>query len=224
MNPAQIEEAGSILQETAVDCKITLLEAKASSQASNGEVSTDKRWYGEKWLEYHPANLCTPANISPDCHVNNVMYNRYAESARVNWTLNFAAMDPQHKAEWMELMTPKSVGLILRSIKTDYKFLRDNPSENSDHFILDVMILSEAQRRPAARCVEDIVTYDYRTAKKSPLPPFMIKKLQETFKLQEEAKEKNSNRVRVLLDRVRELEKSSWDRPDAKEDFGSANQ
>ena len=52
----------------------------------------------------------------------------------------------------------------------------------------------------------------------------MIKKLQETFKLQEEAKEKNSNRVRVLLDRVRELEKSRWDRPDAKEDFGSANQ
>jgi hypothetical protein len=51
------------------------------------------------------------------------MYNRYAESARVNWTLNFAANDPQHKAEWMELMTPKSVGLILRSIKTDYKFV-----------------------------------------------------------------------------------------------------
>jgi hypothetical protein len=52
-----------------------------------------------------------------------VMYNRYAESARVNWTLNFAASDPQHRAEWMELMTPKSVGLILRSIKTDYKFV-----------------------------------------------------------------------------------------------------
>jgi hypothetical protein len=51
------------------------------------------------------------------------MYNRYAESARVNWTLNFAASDPKHKAEWMELMTPKGVGLILRSIKTDYKFV-----------------------------------------------------------------------------------------------------
>lgn len=51
------------------------------------------------------------------------MYNRYAESARVNWTLNFAAGDPQHRAEWLELMTPKSIGLILRSIKTDYKFV-----------------------------------------------------------------------------------------------------
>ncbi|KAI4633510.1 hypothetical protein J4E80_000876 [Alternaria sp. BMP 0032] len=157
------------------------------------------------------------------------MYNRYAESARVNWTLNFAASDPQHKAEWMELMTPKSVGLILRSIKTDYKVtvlhkLRDKPTQDTDHFLLDVLILSEAQRRPAARCTEDIVVYDYRTAKKSPLPSFMIQKFQETFNLQEEAKEKNSNRVRGLLDRVRQLEKGSWDRPDAKEDFGSAAQ
>lgn len=51
------------------------------------------------------------------------MYNRYAESARVNWTLNFAASDPKHKAEWLELVTPNSIGLILRSIKTDYKFV-----------------------------------------------------------------------------------------------------
>jgi hypothetical protein len=52
------------------------------------------------------------------------MYNRYAESARVNWTLNFAnVIDPAHKAEWRELMTPRSIGLILRSIRTDYKFV-----------------------------------------------------------------------------------------------------
>lgn len=62
-----------------------------------------------------------------DCatgHVNNVVYNRYAESARVNWALNFAAADPAHRAEWLELMTPKGIGLILRSIRTDYKFVR----------------------------------------------------------------------------------------------------
>lgn len=65
-------------------------------------------------------------------HVNNVMYNRYAESARVNWTLNFAAMDPTHKKEWLELMSPKSIGLILRSIKTDYKFVSTTaPSRKS---------------------------------------------------------------------------------------------
>lgn len=53
------------------------------------------------------------------------MYNRYAESARVNWTVNFAASDAEHKREWLELMTPKKVGLILRSIKTDYKFVSE---------------------------------------------------------------------------------------------------
>ncbi|KAA8613398.1 4HBT-2 domain containing protein [Pyrenophora tritici-repentis] len=245
MNSTQIEEAGSILQETTTGCEYCYQikkstdkhqltsffkgenlwpEAKGSSQASSGEVSTDRKSFGEKCMVGHPTT----------CHVNNVMYNRYAESARVNWTLNFAASDPQHKAEWMELMTPKSIGLILRSIKTDYKFpmkwpdritvlhkLRDNPTENTDHFILDVLILSEAHRRPAARCVEDIVVYDYQTAKKSSLPPFMISKFQETFRLQEQAKETNSNRVRALLNRVRGLERSSWDRTDAKEDFGS---
>lgn len=51
------------------------------------------------------------------------MYNRYAESARVNWTLKFASQDAAHKKEWLELMSPKSIGLILRSIKTDYKFV-----------------------------------------------------------------------------------------------------
>jgi hypothetical protein len=51
------------------------------------------------------------------------MYNRYAESARVNWTRNFAASDPTHEKQWMELITPKSIGLILRSITTDYKFV-----------------------------------------------------------------------------------------------------
>lgn len=100
--------------------------------------------------------------------------------------------------------------------------LRNKPEQDTDHFILDVLILSEAHRRAAARCVEDIVVYDYRSAKKSPLPSFMVDKFKRIFELQEEAKERNSGRVKTLLNRVRELEKSSWDRPDAVEDLGSA--
>jgi acyl-CoA thioesterase FadM len=71
-------------------------------------------------LEYHD----TPNDVTG--HVNNVMYNRYAESARVNWTRNFAASDPKHEKQWMELITPKSIGLILRSITTDYKFVSNH--------------------------------------------------------------------------------------------------
>ncbi|KAJ4348518.1 uncharacterized protein N0V89_009895 [Didymosphaeria variabile] len=101
--------------------------------------------------------------------------------------------------------------------------LRSKPKADTDHFILDVLILSELHRRVAARCVEDIVIYDYKAAKKSSMKPFMVEKLQETFELQERAKEKYGNKALELIRRVQALEKSSWDRPDAKEDFGSAN-
>lgn len=100
--------------------------------------------------------------------------------------------------------------------------LRDKPKSDTDHFILDVLILSELHRRPAARCVEDIVVYDYKAGRKSSMKPFMVQKLQQTFDLQEQAKETFGNKVMGVMRRVRELEKSSWDRPDAKEDFGSA--
>lgn len=194
-----------------------------------------------------------------DCsvgHVNNVVYNRYAESARIRWAHKYAThVDPGHQQAWCDLWTPKGVGLILRSIRTDFKFvcacirgsvtrpmadalqpmtwpdhisvyhkLASQPTKETDSFILDVLILSERHQRPAARCVEDIVVYDYKKGKKAPLKPFMVEAFQETWRLQEEAKKKNSDRVRRLLDQVRRLEQGSWDRPDAKEDLGSAGQ
>lgn len=102
-----------------------------------------------------------------------------------------------------------------------YHKLRSAPTASTDSFILDVLILSEKHQRPAARCVEDIVVYDYRQGKKSPLRDFMVEEFQETFKLQEEAKQRNEGRVRDLLDRVQKLESESWDRADAAEDMGA---
>jgi hypothetical protein len=84
------------------------------------------------------------------------------------------------------------------------------------------MILSEAQQRPAARCVEEIVTYDYSSAKKTTLPAYMVKAFGETFDAQEKAKEDLSKRVMSLMAQVQALERSSWDREGAKEDLGSA--
>lgn len=100
--------------------------------------------------------------------------------------------------------------------------LRSRPEFDTDHFILDVLILSELHQRPAARCMEDIVVYDYKKGRKSPLHAFMVDEFRKTFDLQEQAKEKYEKRVRSLLQRVRELEQGSWDRVDAKEDMGSA--
>jgi hypothetical protein len=60
-----------------------------------------------------------------------VAYTRYAESARVNWVRNFAThIDPQHKKEWLEALTSKGDGLILRSIKTVYKFVSLHTHQN----------------------------------------------------------------------------------------------
>ena len=101
-----------------------------------------------------------------------------------------------------------------------YHKLRTRPTKSTDSMILDVMILSEVRQRPAARCLEDCVTYDYRQGRKTTLPPWMLEQLEKTFDLQEISKSENSRKAKRLLDRVRALEKQTWDRADAKEDFG----
>ncbi|KAF2470396.1 uncharacterized protein BDR25DRAFT_287301 [Lindgomyces ingoldianus] len=222
LNTQQTTEAGSMLREIALDWR----ELVAGSEG----FLTGKNRRG---LYRHEVVWGEMDSMG---HVNNVVYNRYAESARVNWALNFAhVLDPTHRAEWSGLLGPSGIGLILRSIRTDYKFpmkwpdhvtvlhkLRNRPESDTDHFILDVLILSELHRRPAARCVEDIVVYDYTKGRKAPLRPFMVNKFRETWEMQEQAKEMYGNRVMLLIKRVRELERCSWDRPNAKEDFGSA--
>ena len=101
-----------------------------------------------------------------------------------------------------------------------YHKLRAAPTASTDSFILDVLILSERHQRPAARCVEDIVVYDYRRGVKSPLRDFVVDQFRKTFELQEQSKTRNELRVKDLLQRVQRLEKQVWDRPDAVEDMG----
>jgi hypothetical protein len=181
------------------------------------------------------------------------MYNRYAESGRIEWVQQYIRhVDPEHAQEWEEMMTPKGSGLILRKITTEFKFvsvmsspcrkhsiliysikpmrypdhitvyhkLGTEPKADMEAFVFDVVILSELHQRIAARVFEDCVYYDYRAGKKTPLKPFMIDVLRETWRLQEEARQTNSERVQGLLDRVRQLEVDSWDREGAVEDMG----
>lgn len=43
----------------------------------------------------------------------------------MNWITNFAVhADAAHRKQWSELMTPKSVGLIMRTLKCEFKFVR----------------------------------------------------------------------------------------------------
>lgn len=91
-----------------------------------------------------------------------------------------------------------------------------------DSFILDVLILTELHQRPAARCVEDIVVYDYQQGKKAPLKPFMVETFQQIWQEQEEARWRGNSKVKDILDRVSKLEKGSWDRDGAIEQVGVA--
>ena len=167
-------------------------------------------------------------------HVNNVQYVRYAESGRCNWARNIGRyFDRPNQRLWQEILTPRNVGLILKSITVDFKFpmtwpdrisvyhkIRDRPTETTESLILDVVILSEAKQRPAARCLEDILVYDYIATKKNTLPPFMLEQFVRIFELQEEAKAQNSAKVQEVSQRIRHLEQQTWDRSDAQEVFG----
>ncbi|KAI4240820.1 MAG: hypothetical protein L6R40_004934 [Gallowayella cf. fulva] len=169
-------------------------------------------------------------------HVNNTTYIRYAESGRINWARNYARYhDEAHKKDWEDLWTPRGDGMILRSIKADFKFpmswpdrisvyhkLRFPPSSSNESFMLDVLILSERHQRAAARCVEDLVVYDYRRGQKIPLRPFMLEQFSQTWEAQEEAKRKNGIKVYDLLERVKRLENGSWGKEGAVEDMGNS--
>ncbi|OBT99794.1 hypothetical protein VE01_01977 [Pseudogymnoascus verrucosus] len=220
MNAEQVQQAAKI-------CKILGQEWKELLAGSEGFLTDEKR----AGLLGHRVSW---GELDSMGHVNNVIYIRYAETARVNWACNIAMhLDPEHKREWMEMCTPLGDGMILKSIKTDYKFpmawpdkvsvfhkLRKIPKEGESSFVLDAMILSEREQRPAARCLEDIVVYDYRVGKKIALRPFMLDGFEKIYREQEEAREKNTRRVLQILEDVRQMEKDSWDRADAKEDLG----
>lgn len=96
------------------------------------------------------------------------------------------------------------------------------PGSDPASFELHAMIVSEARQRPAARCHEDLVVYDYKQARKTPLPPFMTDQFNLMWEQQEAAKKTWQLRILDIENQVRSLEMESWDREGAVEDLGSA--
>lgn len=93
-------------------------------------------------------------------HVNNVTYVRYAESARVNWTRNIGLhIDPANKDKWTNLLNSTGIGLILRSIKVDYKFVSDHAA----HPLNTLPVLIDPS--PAAH---DMARQDHRVPETGP--------------------------------------------------------
>lgn len=153
-------------------------------------------------------------------HVNNVMYNRFAESGRVNWMMNVAAhVAPENRREFTELMSPRGIGLILASIRTDYKFpmtfpdqvtvlhkLVTKPDSTSDRVLMEAVAYSHKHKRAAARFFEDIAVYDYRAAKKAPLKPFMVQEMQAMYELQDQRRQQTEQKVQEILQSMDELQ------------------
>lgn len=84
------------------------------------------------------------------------------------------------------------------------------PDYESDSVLFEALLVSDRHRRPAARCFEDIVVYDYETARRTALKPFMVDRLRETYDAQEKSREECEERVRGLVEVVERLEKDAW--------------
>ncbi|KNB07855.1 hypothetical protein FOXG_08904 [Fusarium oxysporum f. sp. lycopersici 4287] len=123
------------------------------------------------------------------------------------------------KSQWDDLPTPRSLGLILRSITTEYKFplefpdhitvlykLLEAPTNESTSLKMEAWILSEQYRRLAARCIDDTVIYDYTTAKKTVLKPFMVDKFQQTFSMQQANQRKYTDQAKRAIQAAEELQ------------------
>lgn len=84
--------------------------------------------------------------------------------------------------------------------------LLEPPRHDSDHLKFEAWVLSEQHRRIAARIVEDVSVYDYRTAKRSTLKPFMVDKLQMTYELQVKNGIEAQTEARAIFAAVEEID------------------
>lgn len=113
-------------------------------------------------------------------HVNNVMYFRYIEHARLKYfeDLGFSKMQQE-----------SGIGPILAW--TDCRFRRplSYPDDVSigarisdvgeDRFVMHSIIVSHAMKEVAAEGQQRVVVYNYRTNQKAPLPEVIRKRIEE---------------------------------------------
>ena len=107
-------------------------------------------------------------------HVNNIIYLRYAESARI------ACLE---RAGLGDTLQTTGIGPILASIQCRYKFPLTYPDTvrvgvrvseiGVDRFTMVYRIVSARHQRIAAEGDSVIVSYDYRLGSKVPLPETM---------------------------------------------------
>ena len=131
-------------------------------------------------------------------HVNNIVYFRYFESARIAYF---------EKLKFWEFMNQTGVGPILASIQCRFRIPLKYPDVVSvatrisrteqDRFVMEYRAVSHKFQAIAAEGESVVVSYNYRENKKSPLPEEMKQRI---LKLEESETKINDH---VLLPRGR---------------------
>ena len=119
-------------------------------------------------------------DMDANSHVNNVIYFRYIEHARLRYfnELGFSAMQQESGIgpilSWTDcrfrrpLAYPDDVSIATR--------IRDI---EADRFVMDSIIVSHALKAVAAQGQQRVVVYDYRNNCKAPLPDVIRQRIEE---------------------------------------------
>lgn len=129
---------------------------------------------GHELLQEYPVVIELPVawgEMDAFQHVNNIVYFRYFESARIAYF---------EQAGLMGLMQRSGVGPILGSAQCRFKFPLTYPDRilvgvrvgeiGEDRFTMHFRVVSTRHNRVAADGDGVIVAYDYSTNRKAPLP------------------------------------------------------
>jgi acyl-CoA thioester hydrolase len=111
-------------------------------------------------------------------HVNNIVYFRYFESARIAYF---------EKLRFWEFMDQTGIGPILASIQCKFKIPLTYPDTVSvgtripkieqDRFVMEHRAVSHKSHAIAAEGESVVVSYNYRENKKTPLPDEMKQRI-----------------------------------------------
>lgn len=125
-------------------------------------------------LESFPVHVQIPVawgDMDAFQHVNNVMYFRYFETARVAYI---------NQVGFMEMRERTGIGPILASTQCRYRIPLTYPDTitvgirvseiKEDRFAMKLVVVSGQFRKSAAEGTDMIVCFDYRAGKKTPLP------------------------------------------------------
>ena len=136
----------------------------------------------EELLKGYPVVIVTPVawgEMDSLHHVNNIVYFRYFESARMAY---FNQLDI-----W-SYMNETGIGPILASTECKFRIPLTYPDTVSvgtringlekDRFLMEYLVVSHEHGKVAASGEGAVVSYNYLEKKKAPLPDEIIKRIQ----------------------------------------------